>query len=332
MTISRRTLLMSAGALCVFAHSSRQSALANDNTEYFYDELGRLIRVELSDGTIVVYAYDAVGNRTRVIHGDDVPFNTTIQVTGTGPVNLRTLADQAGYTGVTNATITFQVGSAVTIAALSGGIGIDTGTWPSATKSISLTLQVSGKVYGGGGQGGSPSTTAGSPAGAGGDAVYCRENIAVTVNPGGQIKGGGGGGGWGGGWRTDTQDAEGQPLTIYRFGGGGGGGFPNGAGGVSGGPGASGVGGTTSGGGAGGAGGAGPGSGRTNGAGGAGGGSGASGTSGAAAVGTESCNLQGTTCHYKMPSGGGGAAGYAVRKNGKTVTVTNNGTITGTVG
>jgi hypothetical protein len=30
--------------------------------------------------------------------------------------------------------------------------------------------------------------------------------------------------------------------------------------------------------------------------------------------------------------GGGGAAGYAIRKNGFTVNVTNNGTITGTVG
>ncbi|MBX3429716.1 MAG: RHS repeat protein [Hyphomonadaceae bacterium] len=335
MTFSRRMLLMSAGAVCVFAHSLRKSALANDNAEYFYDELGRLIRVELSDGTIVVYAYDAAGNRIRVIHGDDVPFNTTIQVTGTGPVNLRTLADQAGYTGVTNATITFQVGSAVTITGASGaGMGIDTGTWPSATKSISLTLQVSGKVYGGGGNGGQGAGSNGdaSTGGTGGDAIYCRENLSVTVNAGGQVKSGGGGGGGGGGWRN-TIMIEGFPEISHRNGGGGGGGFPNGAGGPEGdysgdydfdvaNPG---NGGTTTGGGTGGSGGAGGGA-RTTGAGGAGGGAAATGSAGVAATGTQ----DGT--HIKLSNASGGAAGYAVRKNGKTVTVTNNGTITGTVG
>src|SRR5689334_4260114 len=61
-------------------------------------------------------------------------FNQTIQVTGTGPINLRTLANNAGYNGAQNATITFQVASGVTISgsagstSTGGGRGIDTGT------------------------------------------------------------------------------------------------------------------------------------------------------------------------------------------------------------
>lgn len=321
MKLSRRTLLFSAGGfLCGAALVTPRRAIADDTAEYFYDALGRLIRVELSDGAIVVYDYDAAGNRTRVVHGDDVPFNQTLQITGTGPVNLRTVADQAGYTGVTNATITFQVGSTVTISgAPASGIGIDTGFWPSSTKSISLSLEVSGKVYGGGGAGGGQ----GNAAGVGGDAVYCRENLSILVNAGGQIRGGGGGGGSGGGWRFE---ADGE--STYSYGGGGGGGFPNGLGGA-GGPGGTGAAGTTSGGGAGGSGTT-IGGGRTVGAGGAGAGAAATGATGSVATGTEGCTLG--TCRYKLAPGVGGAAGWAVRKNGKTVNVTNNGTISGTVG
>ena len=252
-------------------------------------------------------------------------FDQTIQITGTGPVNLRTLANAAGYNGAQNATVIFQLGSGVTIMGASGGgIGIDTGTWPSGSHTISLTLQVSGKVYGGGGNGGG----AGVGAGVGGDALYCRENLTVTVNSGGQIRSGGGGGGAGGSW-VATPEGGGDPT--YYYGGGGGGGFPNGAGGVSGGPGSNGVTGTTSNGGSGGAGAAAFGGGvRFTGAGGAGGNAGATGASGAVATGTEGCGS--SICRTKTPAGVGAAAGYAIRKNGKTVSVTNNGTITGTVG
>lgn len=320
MTTSRRTLLYGAGALLGGStFIAPKTAQANDGTEYFYDPLGRLIRVELSDGTIVLYEYDAAGNRRMIIHGDDSPFNQTLQITGTGPVNLRTIADLAGYAGASNATITFQVGSTVTISgAPGGGAGIDTGTWP-AGFTIALTLQVSGKVYGGGGNGAS----AGGNGNAGGDALYCRENLTLTVNSGGQIKAGGGGGGSGGGWLIGEAGAE----EVY-YGGGGGGGFPNGLGGT-GGPGGTGSNGTSSGGGSGGSSGA-VGA-RTCGAGGAGGGAAATGSTGADATGTEGCNAQGI-CRTKTAPGSGGVAGYAVRKNGKTVNVTNNGTISGTVG
>ncbi|MFN3462432.1 MAG: RHS repeat domain-containing protein [Terricaulis sp.] len=334
MKFSRRTLLYSAGGLlCGAASVTPTLAFADDTAEYFYDALGRLIRVELSDGTVVAYYYDAAGNRMTVTHGDDVAFNQTIQVTGTSPVNLRTLANQSGYLGSTNATITFQVGSTVTITGLAGGpnggVAIDTGVWPSATKSISLTLQVSGKVYGGGGVGASSGQAADNP-GVGGDAIYCRENINVTVNAGGQVRGGGGGGGHGGGWENAFLNGEGQWETVYKYGGGGGGGFPNGPGGTSESS-SAGSSGTSSGGGAGGAGAGG--GGHPAGAGGTGGGFAGTGNTGGAATGTPGCNLSGTIC-WNGPDapGTGGAPGYAIRKNGKTVNVTNNGTISGTVG
>jgi hypothetical protein len=251
-------------------------------------------------------------------------FSATVQITGAGPVNLRTLANAAGYNGAQNATVTFQLGASVTImgapgnSSTAGGRAIDTGVWPSGSYAIALSLQVSGKAYGGGGGGGNGAGGAnGSLGAAGGDAIYAQENLTVTINVGGEVKAGGGGGGGGGGRLKPT-------LEIDRVGGGGGGGFPNGVGGAMGDPvldfdagsAANGANGTTTGGGAGGAGEA-----TGGGAGGAGAGAGAVGATGAAGSGT------GTV---KAP-GAGGAAGYAVRKNGKTVAVTNNGTLIGTV-
>jgi YD repeat-containing protein len=228
-------------------------------------------------------------------------FTQTIAITGSSPVDLRTLANAAGYNGAQDANVTFTLASGVAIMAGSGAVGIDTGDWPITQFYVTLALQISGAVYGGGGEGGVGNSGAGS---AGGDAIYCRAPMSVTVNSGGAVRAGGGGGGGG--------KLSGAPL--FRFGGGGGGGgAPGGLGGdggegadVNGQPGSSG---TVSGGGAGGAGG---GAGAT--AGGTGGSFGATGNIGV--------------------SGGGlgGAPGYAVRKNGFTVNVTNNGTITGTVG
>lgn len=234
-------------------------------------------------------------------------FNQNIAITGTGAVNLRTLADNAGYNGAQHAHITFTLASGVTITGGGGSLGdaggfaIDTGTWPTSTYTIALVLQISGTVLGGGGSGGAGNSGAGA---AGGDAIYCRLPLPITVNSGGVVRAGGGGGG--GGKQSSS--------PLFRFGGGGGGGgAPNGDGGEGGSgnnaDGSSGSAGTTGGGGAGGAAG---GAGAT--AGGAGGAFATAGTAGA--------------------SGGGssGAAGYAIRKNGNTVSVTNSGTITGTVG
>lgn len=248
-------------------------------------------------------------------------FSATINLTSSSSgVNLRTLADAAGYTGLSDATITFNVPSGVTITGTgTGGMAVDTGSWPSTSYTIALTIviQNGGIVYGGGGRGGDGGQSgAGLAGGDGGDGIFLRENISggITINSGGTLKSGGGGGGGGG---ADYRVLSGG---IYGgAGGGGGGGAPNGLGGsgqttevelnVSG----NGAPGTTSGGGAGGLGAfdlTAPG--RDGGAGG-----------NFAAVGAAGLGSNG---------GAGGIAGHAVRLNGRTVTVTNNGTLTGIVG
>lgn len=333
MRSSRRALVLGAPAL--WLASGLESASA-DTATYQYDALGRLTRVTFGNGAFVSYAYDPAGNRLEVIRSDNSTFTATLQITGTNPVNLRTLANANGYAGAQNVNITFLLGAAVTITGAGGpgdgGIAIDTGLWSSNALSISLALQISGKVRGGGGAGGmGAGSAAGSPGGRGGDAIYCRENISITVNAGGEVRAGGGGGGGGQAWwRTDTSE------SFYYNGGGGGGGYPNGPGGPEGfgdfdasNPGSAG---TASGGGAGGSGGGStPTASRINGAGGAGGGAAQSGSLGGGVSGTSTTPVG--WIWESTASGQGGAPGYAVRKNGKTVTVTNNGgTISGTVG
>ncbi len=301
-------------ALCGFASVGIASlfvppAFATDTTQYWYDPQGRVIRVQFQDGSTVVYSYDAADNRTQVARTSSPTsniFTATIAITGSAPVNLRTLANTAGYDGTKDANITFTLASGVVIAGGGGsegdpgGPGIDVGVWPITQYYVGLALQISGTVYGGGGGGGSGNW--GDNGSAGGDAINCGAPMAITVNSGGILKAGGGGGG------TGAQ----SPPPVGRFGGGGGGGgAPNGTGGTGGlgNPvtGHTGANGTTSGGGAG----------------------GAPGGSGATAGGS------GGTFATPGDSGGGGFggdAGYAIRKNGFAVSVTNNGTITGTVG
>lgn len=324
MTISRRAIFaqMFLAAL-VQAYLSPDDASA-DTITYTYDAQGRVTRVVYSNGVTVDYTYDAAGNRSQVVRtGGLTPpppppvFDQTIQITGAGPVNLRTLANNAGYTGDRDAAVIFQLGAGVTIAgAVNGGVGIDTGAWPLGLFAINLTLQVSGKAYGGGGTGGKGAVFGnGAAGGAGGDALYCRLPMTVVVNVGGEVKAGGGGAGGGGG-RTSTNP------EFDRVGGGGGGGFPNGLGGAMGTPtfdgdsnGANnGAAGTTTGGGVGGSGETGGG-----GAGGAGGGAGAVGANGVVGSGSGTAKARGV----------GGAPGFAIRMNGNTVIVTNNGTIVG---
>lgn len=225
-------------------------------------------------------------------------FNATINLTSGAAVNLRTVANANGYTGASDATVTFKVPNAVVCRGLSGaGLGIDSGTWPIGSYSISVALVVEsgGIVDGGGGIGGQGGTypDGGGPASGGGDAIYCRLPMTITINSGGTVRAGSGG--FNGG--TATNAGGGGPFTDYYNGGAGGnGGFPNGAGGTGGlgtlvdnegyvvdyAP-------------------------AYNGA------SGSTGTT----AGTPAANNHAT-------------AGYAVRKNGYTVTVTNNGTMNGT--
>ncbi len=280
---------------------------------YTYDSLGRVSSVIQPNGTKTIYYYDTADNRTgtqTALSGTTTltaPAVTTV-VSVSGATNLRTLANSLGYAGSTTAAFEFVVPAGVTVAGTGGNpgtTGIDTGTWPSG---VVLTLLVSGNVYGGGGQGGAGSQSAAGLAGdTAGDAIYVQAPITIVVASGATVKGGGGGGGGGAGFMNHSD------MTTTG-GGGGGGGFPNGPGGHgtpgATDPGASGTAGTTSGGGAGGA--------ADGGAGGTGGNAATAGTAGGA---------------FSTHAGGAaGAAGYAIRKNGNTVTYTNNGTVTGTVG
>lgn len=238
-------------------------------------------------------------------------FSDTINLTTTtGVVNLRTLADAAGYTGASDATITFNVPTGVTITGNSGGVGISSGSWPSGY-TINLDLSVTGKVYGGGGYGGRGESgdNGGTDGASGGDAIHCLNDIDIIVNSGGEIKGGGGGGGGG---RGTTVFLGGEPT--FFGGGGGGGGAPNGPGGAKG----FSDGGTQ----------ASDGSAGSAGGGGAGGAFGSASYSSAGANGGNFAAAGGSVASARI----GGAAGYAIRKNGKTVNVTNGGTITGTQG
>lgn len=166
-------------------------------------------------------------------------YTSTIDIASSSVgVNLYDLAIADGYDGQDDATIIFEVESGVTITGLAGsggapgipgGIAIDTGSWPTSTYSIDLTIRIKsgGKVYGGGGGGGRGSVgqSAGYGGGAGGDAIYCRLPVYVDIQAGGELKGGGAGGGGGGGMYQAWGGA------ILLGGGGGGGGFPNGGGG-----------------------------------------------------------------------------------------------------
>jgi YD repeat-containing protein len=56
-----------------------------DTTNYIYDELNRLIRVEYEDGTIVEYTYDAAGNRLAKRPPDTTPPTGTITINSGDP-------------------------------------------------------------------------------------------------------------------------------------------------------------------------------------------------------------------------------------------------------
>ena len=234
------------------------------------------------------------------------PYTETIAITGSGPKNLRSIANAHSppYEGG-DATITFTVAGGITITGnANGGDGLVTGSWPGGA-TIDLTLDTTGTIRGGGGRGGNASSGGG---GTGGDAINCTEDLDIQ-NQGGLIQSAGGGGGAGG-------RGEQPPVEPLEYGGGGGGGAsPNGSGGNGENTvnfdGADGNNGTTSAGGTGGLG-ASP----HGGNGGQGGGYATNGAVGQTA---------------ELPGGAGGAQGFAVRKNGHTVPVTG-GTVTGTVG
>ena len=221
--------------------------------------------------------------------------------TGNG-ISLSSVATAAGWNG--SAPITVTVPSNVVI----GGSSADYGLLIN-TGGVNVTLIISGKILGKGGNGGNANNGGGS---AGGAAIKLDNGFsgtaAITVNSGGQIAGGGGGGG--GGVTSFFSDG------MYAGGGGGGGaGRANSSGGSFSGSNYTSVaaGGSDSGGAAANAYG-----------GGAGGALGAAGASGSRQF--------GFMYSYQGGTGGpGGAAGKAINLNGKNHSLTNNGTISGAV-
>jgi hypothetical protein len=126
---------------------------------------------------------------------------TVINLTSGAGVNLRTIANNNGYTGSSSANYQFVVGSGVTITGSAGsGTGVDTGTWPAGV-TLSLNVNSSGTVRGGGGIGGNgggwngsstTNPTSGGAGGAGGAAGYAvRKNGTgcTLTNNGGTVTG-----------------------------------------------------------------------------------------------------------------------------------------------
>jgi hypothetical protein len=215
---------------------------------------------------------------------------------GTGVVSLRSLADAAGYPGSGTHTITFTLPLGQNRTGSPGADAIDTGSWPGGT---TLNLIIDGQANGGAG-------TVGIASGVGGDAVNCQYPIAITVNATGALRGAGGSGGNGGGSSYEEFDSESSswiPTAFYNGGAGGAGAYGTNAA-TSGSPGGGGHGGT-------------------------GGTGGAIATAGSAGTAGET-DTSGGTRYVGFAGGSGAQPGYAVRKNGNTVPVTNNGgTISG---
>ena len=226
-------------------------------------------------------------------------------------VNLRTLLDAAGFDNDIPTKITYRLNSGVTLTSAEPGTNLEGPAWQTGTiGSIhTLIIYISGDIKGYGGASGTrgsgsqvQSQANGGNGGDGGDAMSFACNATLVVNSGASVLAGGGGGGGGGGAYGDQDNDD--PVDIQGGLGGRGAGTNAATSGGAGGSESSG------------------GSSATSGDGGDGGNYGASGSNGSAAsVGT----IQGT-------GGTGGSAGYAVKKNSNTVSVTNNGTITGTQG
>ncbi|SIS49805.1 hypothetical protein [Insolitispirillum peregrinum] len=116
----------------------------------------------------------------------------TLSITASGRnINLRTLADAAGYNGTSPAAVTVTVAAGVIIGSTSTSTyALDTGTWPTGT-TLRLIIGSGAYVVGRGGDGGYPPFT--TPALSGGPALRLR--VATTIINLGTIGGGGGGGG-----------------------------------------------------------------------------------------------------------------------------------------
>ena len=78
----RHGLIISIAIIGLFIASAVTSYA--ETTNYIYDELNRLIRVEYEDGTVVYYIYDKADNRLKTHVGIDVTPPTTTASPGGG--------------------------------------------------------------------------------------------------------------------------------------------------------------------------------------------------------------------------------------------------------
>ncbi len=118
------------GALLLVCGTPLADTSGNNRTEsYAYDDIGRLIRVERSDGSSIEYQYDATGNRIQEVRTPPPPpvFRLSVSKAGTG-TGLVTSTPPGVNCGTTCAA-NFSAGAVVTLtatpsaAAIFGGWG-----------------------------------------------------------------------------------------------------------------------------------------------------------------------------------------------------------------
>jgi hypothetical protein len=136
-------------------------------------------------------------------------------------VNLRALANAAGYQGTAPVDLKVTIAAGVVIGSTSTSTySLDTGTWPNGTR-LTMTIASGATIAGCGGDGGNNGgglNAGGSPGTAGGPAL--RVQVPITITNSGTIGGGGGGG-------SGANDSIGG--TDSPFGGGGAGDMPGGS-------------------------------------------------------------------------------------------------------
>lgn len=169
------------------------------------DPMQHGLKVEAEELLFEGFVSDDDTDRTITIAADD--YN----------LNFRTLHDALYPAPLSGDEVTLVIASGVTVGSTSTSTpALNVGSWPAG---VTLNIEVSGRIQGAGGAGGTVGGTA--TGGAGGVALKTVETCNVTVNASGDIWGGGGGGG-----RAFFSDAGGGVN-----GGGGGAGTNGGAGG-----------------------------------------------------------------------------------------------------
>ena len=249
-------------------------------------------------------SYGGAGFASTPVAPNSFTFTQTVSADLTTEYDVGADATANGWDGIKPLLATITVSAKLKGAARTSGdtYAFDTGVLPAGSY-VDVIVTSSGKIWGGGGNGGAGDGNIGI---AGGTAMNFRVNGSVTINSGGEVVSGSGGGG-GGGSKTRIVFEE----QVVSASSGGGGGWPNGAGGAAGTtPGDTGAAGTETGGGAGGLSGT---------DGGNGGNKNASATAGEAATG-QGVGGQG---------GDAGQQGVGIKKNGNTVSINNSGTLYG---